>query len=200
MAYAILKGLDAPAEVSSARIDAAGARVVESSRCEITEVARKDDRLEFTRLDEGLPFNYGLFYALNYRFVPVPDELNRYLLRVEGLDEGRWEVTVDGRGVGAFTAGQLAKGMNLSFATASAWLPGGPWDAQANVLKPLTEARHELAIAVMLSRAYLPAGELPGQLSPGAMKADEQLIALQRLAAQPRAYRFVLRRAEEKRK
>ena len=88
--------------------------------------------------------------------------------------------------------------MNLSFATASAWQPGGSWDAQANVLKPLTEARHELAIASMLARAYLPASELPGELSPGAKKADEQLIALQRLAAQPRPYRFVLRKAEEK--
>lgn len=200
MAYAILKGLDAPAEVSSARTDAAGARVVESSRCKITEVVRRDDRLEFTRLDEGLPFNYGLFYALHYRFVPVPDELNRYMLQVEGLDEGRWEVTVDGRGVGTFGAAQLAKGMNLSFSTASAWQPGGPWDAQANVLKPLTEARHELAIASLLSRSYLPTSELKDQLSPGTKQVDEQLIALQRLAAQPRPYRFVLRKAEEKKK
>lgn len=200
MAYAILKGLNAPAEVSSARIDAAEARVVEATRCKITEVVHKDDRHEFTRLDERLPFNYGLFYALHYRFVPVPDELNRYLLQVEGLGEGRWEVTVDGRGVGTFGASQLAKGMNLSFATASAWQPGGPWDAQANVLKPLTDARHDLAIAATLGRTYLPASELPGQLAPGAKQADDQLIALQRLAAQPRPYRFVLRKAEEKKK
>lgn len=198
MGYAILKGLDAPAEVSSAHIDAVNARALESLRCKITDVVRKDDWLEFTRFDEGLPFNYGLFYALNYRFVPLPDELNRYMLRVEGLGEGRWEVSVDGRGVGTFAAGQLAKGMNLCFATASAWQPGGPWDAQANVLKPLTEARHELAIAAMLSRAYLPTSELPAQLSAGGNQADEQLIALQRLAARPQPYRFVLRRTEGK--
>lgn len=198
MAYAILKGLDAPAEVSSARIDARGARVVESSRCKVTEVIRMDDQLEFTRLDERLPFNYGLFFALHYRFVPVPDNLNRYLLQVDGLDEGDWDMTVDGRAVGTFSAAQLAKGMNLSFATASAWQPGGPWDAQANVLKPLTEARHELAIANMLSRAYLPTSELPAQLSPGTKRADEQLIALQRLAAQPRPYRFVLHKAKKR--
>lgn len=41
---------------------------------------------------------------------------------------------------------------------------------------------------------------MPGELSPGTKKADEQLIALQRLAAQPRPYRFVLRKAEEKKK
>lgn len=198
MAYAILKGLDAPAEVSSARIDAVGPRVAAASRCTITDLVRRDDRLAFTRLDEGLPFNYGLFYALHYRFVPVPDELNRYLLQVEGLSEGRWELTVDGRGVGTFTAGQLARGVNLSFATANAWQPGGPWDAQASVLKPLTDARHELATARALSRAYLPTSDLLDQLAPGAKQTDEQLIALQRLAVQPRPYRYVLRKVEEK--
>lgn len=198
MAYAILKGLDAPAEVSSARIDAAGGRVAESSHCKISDVVRADERLEFTRLDEGLPFNYGLFYALNYRFVPVPDELNRYRLQVDGLAAGRWELTVDGRGVGIYPAGQLAKGLNLSFATANAWEPGGPWDAQANVLKALTEARHELAVASMLSRAYLSASDLPVRLSPSVQQADEQLVALQRQAAAPRPYRFVLRRVNAK--
>ncbi len=198
MAYAILKGLDAPAEASSAHIDAAKARVVGSSRCKVTDIVSKDGRLEFARLDEGLPFNRGLFFALNYRFVPVPDELSRYMLRVDGLDAGRWVLTVDGRGVGTFPAGQLAKGVNLSFATANAWEPGGPWDAQASVLKALTEARHEVAVAGMLARAHLPGGGLPAGLDPGARKADEQIVALQRLAAKPRPYRFVLRKAEDK--
>jgi hypothetical protein len=35
--------------------------------------------------------------------------------------------------------------MNISSATADAWQPGGPWDAQANVVKALTDARHNLA-------------------------------------------------------
>jgi lysophospholipase L1-like esterase len=192
MAYAILKGLDAPAEVSSARLDAATGKALDSSRCKITDINSAKDRFEFTRLDDGLPFNYGLFYALHYRFVPVPDELNRYMLRVEGLAEGRWQLTVDERGVGAYTHAQLARGVNLSFATSSPWQPGGPWDAQAHVLRSLTEARHDLATASTLSRAYLPKSELPVELAGDVRRADEQLIALQRRAAQPRPYRFVL--------
>ena len=200
MAYAILKGLDAPAEVSMAHLDAKAVRSVDANRCKITEIVREGDRVEFTRLDESLPFNYGLFYALNYRFVPVPDELNRYMLRVEGLREDRWYISVDGRGLGTFTSQQLAKGVNLSFATANAWQPGGPWDSQASVLKSLTEARHELSIAEMLGRAHLSSGELPAKLAPGAKAADEQLIALQREAAKPRPYRFVIHRETDPKK
>ena len=58
-------------------------------------VAARAGALEFTRLDEGLPFNYGIFYALNYRFVPVPNELNRYLLCVKNLPKGSYEVSAD---------------------------------------------------------------------------------------------------------
>src|SRR5262249_35016952 len=78
MAYAILKGLGAPAEVSAVEIDAGGRKVLRADGCKVSDLVLKDSALEFTRLDEGLPFNYGVFYALNYRYVPVPESLNRY--------------------------------------------------------------------------------------------------------------------------
>jgi lysophospholipase L1-like esterase len=196
MAFALLKGLGAPADVSSVRLDAAGPKVVSATGCKVTDLKGADVRLKFTRLDAGLPFNHGLFYALNYRFVPVPDELNRYLLTVDNLSDGRYEVIADGRKVGTFTPKQLAAGVNLASATADAWQPGGPWDAQANVLKALTDARHQLALANVVAKAYLAEGGLPAQLTPKSAQTDEELIALQRLAARPRPYRFVLRRVE----
>jgi lysophospholipase L1-like esterase len=201
MAWAILKGLGAPADVSSVHLDAQAKKVVAASGCKVTDLVQHEDgRLEFTRLDEGLPFNRGLFYALNYRFVPVPDDLARYLLRVENLPEGRYEVTADGRGLGTFTARDLARGLNMAWRTANAWQPGGPWDAQASVLKALTDARHNLAIAGVLSRAYVKETPLSGQMTPGTTRSDEELVALQRLAARPRPYRFVIRKAEPKKK
>jgi lysophospholipase L1-like esterase len=194
MAYAILRGLGAPADVSSARLDASGPAVVSAAGCKVTDLAAAEGRLEFTRLDDGLPFNQGLFYALNYRFVPVPEGLNRYLLAVENLPEGRYAVTADGRPVGKFTAGQLAAGVNIASATGDPWEPGGPWDAQASVVQALTDARHQLAVANVLARAHLAGGPLPTQLAPKAAQADEELVALQRLAARPRPYRFVVRK------
>ena len=54
-------------------------------------------KIEFTRLDAGLPLNYGLFFALHFRFVPVPDELNRYRLTIKNLPEGRYNLSADER-------------------------------------------------------------------------------------------------------
>ncbi len=193
MAYAILKGLDAPAEVSSAQLDASDPKRITVSGCKISNIVMKDGRLEFSRLDERLPFNYGLFYALNFIWVPVPDHLNRYMLTIGNLSQDRYELIVDERKVGTFTKQALAKGINIASATGDAWQPGGPWDAQAQILKALTDARHQLATAQMLGNAYIKEGRLPLQIALNAARTDDELVALQHIAAGPRPYRFVLR-------
>jgi lysophospholipase L1-like esterase len=191
MAWVILKGLDAPAEVSAAHLDYAGPQVRAALGCRLTEVAVRDGILSFTRLDAGLPFNAGLFYALNFRFVPVPDDLNRYLLRIDNLPAGRYRVCADGLGVGLYTAQQLAAGVNIASATTNVWEPGGPWSAQAEVLQSLTNGRHEVAAAALLARLHYGAA-LADPLASSAEEADRQLIALQRQAARPRPYRFTV--------
>ncbi len=192
VAFAILKGFKAPADVSSATLDAAEAKVVDATDCKITDIVRKEDQLEFTRFDEGLPFNHGIFFALHFRFVPVVSELNRYMLCVKNLPKGRYEVTADGRSLGTFSAEHLAKEVNISSSTANAWEPGGPWNAQANALVSLTNARHELALANVLGRAYLATNDLATSLAQQSVPTNEQLEELQRLVARPKPYRFVI--------
>ncbi|MBI3468150.1 MAG: hypothetical protein HY000_34525 [Planctomycetes bacterium] len=131
MAFAILKGLGAPADVSSATVDFETVSATEASGCRISDVKADDAGLEFTRLDDGLPINFGLFGALNFRFVPFHTELNRTMLMVRNLPAGKYLLSVDGREVGKYAHNQLAKGVNISSATSNAWQPGGPWDAQA---------------------------------------------------------------------
>lgn len=193
MAYAILKGLGAPADVSAAGVDARTGDVTAAAGCTVTGVTAAGGAVEFTRLDEGLPFNYGVFYALNYRYVPVPDGLNRYRLSVTNLPPGRYDVTADGRGVGAFTAGQLAAGVNVASATADPWQPGGPWDAQAGVLKSLTDARHEVALANTRARLDLPGSPAARDLARQAGAFDDRVVEMQRAVARPRPYRFVVK-------
>lgn len=197
VAFAMLKGLGAPAEVSSATLDFAEAKCVESSGCRVTDLTKEGNQLEFTRLDDGLPFNYGIFFALHYRFVPFPSELNRYLLTVKNLPDGKYDVTAEGRAVSAFTAQQLAKGVNIASSTTNAWQPGGPWDAQANVLVHLTNARHELAVGNLLAMLQPPTDKLPAELTRMSSPANEQMETLQRHVARPRPYRFVISPAKE---
>jgi hypothetical protein len=197
MACAILKGLDAPADVSSATINFAAGEGAGEEGCQISDVKRQGERLEFTRLDAGLPFNNGLFYALNYAWVPVPAELARYMLTVTELPAGRYLVTADGRGVGTYSAPQLAEGVNIAFATTNAWEPGGPWDAQASLLKMVTEAKDNVQTAEYLGLLYAANGDATAQDTAESEQAVRDLEALQRSTARPHPYRFVIEPAAE---
>ncbi len=198
VAFAMLKGLGAPAEVSSATLDFAAGKPIETRDCAVTEVVRDGERLEFTRLDKGLPFNHGIFFAFHFRFVPVLTELNRYMLSVKNLPKGRYDISADGRGVTTVSAEQLAAGISIASTTTNGWEPGGPWNAQADVLVSLTNARHELATASVLANAYLKTGDLPAQLAQKSAVTNEHLEATQRLIARPKPFRFVIEPAREK--
>ena len=193
MAFSILKGIGAPADVSAATIDARGPKLLSATGCTITSVHDVGGTVEFDRLDEGSPLNFGTFGALNFRFVPVHLELNRYLLAVTNLAAGRYEVLAGGRGIGTWDARALAGGVNISSSTTNAWEPGGLWDAQAAALKMVTDARHEIAYVPTYERVFLEAHPELKQLQAEAMKLNEQLENYQRHLARPVKIRFVVR-------
>lgn len=196
MAVAILEGLDAPAEVSSVTIDAAGPHSAEAAGCTVANLSGDGSRLEFDRLDAGLPLNLGLFGALRYRFIPVPDRLNRYMLTIRNLPDGEYVVTADGRGLGRWPAARLAEGVNLASATADGWEPGGPWEAAAWALADATEARSKLEQVAPGLAHHLPNSPALADLKAGAREADERLVEVQRSLVVPRPFRFVVERAE----
>ncbi len=194
LAFAMLKGLGAPAEVSSVTIDAADAGTAQATGCAVSGLQITPDGLQFDRLDEGLPLNFGPLGALQFRFIPIPDELNRYMLRVSGLEPGSYVLTVNERAVGTYDAGRLAAGINISSATPDGWVPGGPWDAQAAALVMLTESRSQLSQARKLAPHYI--GENPhyDEVEARIRDINSGIEELQRLTAKPVPYRFALRR------
>jgi len=195
MAFAILKGLDAPADVSSLTLDAPSAKVVSAVGCEVSELQWKDGQLSFVRLDEGRPINFGLFGALQFASVPIPDQLNRYLLTIKNLAPGKYQVRAEERLIGTFTAQQLAQGLNISSLTPNAWQPGGPWDAEATVLARITEARSELNVAEVLSAQFLSTQPQRALWLKQRAEANRQLEDLQRTLVRPVPYHFVVRPA-----
>jgi lysophospholipase L1-like esterase len=197
MAVAILKGLGAPAEVSSAVVNAGEGKVESVSGCKVSGVKTASDGIEFDRLDEGLPINFGTFGAFNFMFIPIPTELNGYRLTVSGLAAGKYELRAGGRLLGKFTDKQFAAGMNISSMTANGWEPGGPWDAQAAALKMVTDARMEIVGAQSYSEAFLK--QQPGldQTRVETKKALEQLEVLQRQYAAPVTVHFEVKRSAD---
>ncbi|WP_406694848.1 GDSL-type esterase/lipase family protein [Singulisphaera sp. Ch08] len=195
MAYAIIKGLGAPADVSSVTLDARTPALLHAKDCTVSNLKGDATRLEFDRLDEGLPINFGVFGALSFRFIPIPEELNRYMLSVRDLPAGRYLVEADGRGIGTYTAEQLTRGVNIASATTDPWEPGGPWDAQAALLLQVTDARDQIAQSRRLAGRYLPDRPNRVEIEERADGINSELEELQRRIARPTAYHFVVRPA-----
>ncbi len=194
MAFAMLQGLGAPADVSSMEIDANTNALVAAEGAEVTAIEPRENGLAFTRLDRGLPLNLGILSGLNYRFVPLPEGLNRYRLTVKNLPPGSYEIRVEKRLLGKVEARQLGQGMNLSSMTADGWEPGGPWDAQSGVVKELVEARDRLWMGALLRRRFAGAHPNADRLAQETQEIDNRLHALQHAMARPYPYRFEIQR------
>lgn len=197
MAFVLLQGLGAPADVSSVEIDAAAKSLVTAEGCEVTALEPLENGLAFTRLDRGLPLNLGTFSALNYRFVPLPDGLNRYLLIVKNLEPGTYEIRAENRSLGKTDARALARGVNISSMTANGWEPGGPWDAQSVAVKELVETRDRLWLGGSLRARYVGQHPQADALEKNVQELDAGLFALQHAMARPYPYRFEIRRAQK---
>ena len=121
---------------------------------------------------------------------------SRYLLSVKNLPAGKYDLVADERAIGSFTAAQLNAGVNIASSTANAWQPGGPWNAQADALVHLTNARSELEVANLLGRLHLGSSPLVGELASATQPSNARIEELQRLVAKPRPYRFVIQAAK----
>lgn len=197
MAHAILKGLGAPADVSSVALDGRSGTLIAADGCHVTNVQHENDGLEFTRRDDGLPFNWELFFDRHYAFVPVPDTLNRYLLSVHDLPPGRYRVLADERDVGTFTAQQLHEGVNISSCTGRMWEPGGPWVARAWVLKSLTDARHQALSGVQQNQSWFGSQNSADLLTSEVTTVNQHLERMQREVVRPRACGFSVTRLDD---
>ncbi len=114
MAASILKGLNAPADVSGVEIDARSG-AFKNYRAAVSEV-KTGDTLSFVRLDECMPWPVpdAISTVLDVPGFDPYNELSRYMFRVTGLAAGNYEVAADGKSFGTFTDEQLATGVNLT--------------------------------------------------------------------------------------
>ena len=116
MAHAILTQLHAPADVSSAEVNAKTG-VTKGSGATLTDVAVTAAGVTFTRLDDALPLPVQKDWLAMLPYTNNLDDLNRYLLTVTGLADGDYVVRIDSTEVAAASAAALAKGVNLGNVT-----------------------------------------------------------------------------------
>ena len=113
MAYAVLKGLDFDDQPASLNINTRFGRI-SASKCTVSGLQISDNKVSFMRTDTALPTYLDPESNKIKAYVPFTQELNNYPLKVSGLSEGRWKLTVKGIESGIFTADELAAGVNLA--------------------------------------------------------------------------------------
>jgi len=196
MGFAIIKGLGAPAMVSSVAMNAGGDEIA-TEGCRVESVSASPTRITFMRIDEGWPMYLEPLWGLNFRFIPFPDELGRYMLTIRGLEPGKYAVTVNDRLVAKYSAEDLGRGVNLGPATPDPWIPGGPWQAQSFLLKRLTDARTQIALDQLYAPEFLAGNPKADDLRKQLDALDESILAAQRAMAKPIPLRYVIERIDE---
>jgi lysophospholipase L1-like esterase len=112
MAHTILTGLHAPAEVSRFEADVSKPDVVVGN-CEIANHRFAANQVSFDRTDHALPLPVLTEWRDLLPYVDQLKDLNEYGLKVSGLKPGKYDLKIDGQLVGAYTADELAAGVNV---------------------------------------------------------------------------------------
>jgi lysophospholipase L1-like esterase len=188
MAEALLKAWNAPAVVTDVEIDAGRKEAVHQLGTRIAGL-QSAKGISWTQTDEALPMPVDMrdpLVALAMRSSDFMDALNQQPLKVRGLAAGRYTVKIDGEPAGAFTAAELAGGVNLTT------LPT-PMARQAAEVHALT-LRHNNLHFMRWRQVQVP---MEKDNTPHLLKALDALDELeadvlkqQRAAAQPKPHRY----------
>jgi lysophospholipase L1-like esterase len=113
MAYVFLKAQGMPRDVARIGIDAA-AKTTQPVNCRIDALQVAGAGLEFDCLENALPVAVPDDAKAALKLVPFTQDFNQETLTVAGLDAGRYELKIDGKSVGEYSAASLAAGVNLA--------------------------------------------------------------------------------------
>jgi lysophospholipase L1-like esterase len=190
MAQALLKSWNAPSLVSSVSLDAADGKVSEAKNATVTDV-KKAKTLSWDTLEASLPM------ALDPKDKLLPlainssdflDALDREDLQISGLKPGRYILKIDGATTGAFDSEQLGKGVNLATVDT-------PMLHQALDVHALTLQHNNIhyfrwrTVQVPMAKDNF---ESKDKVMADLDQLDNEVVAKQRAAAQPKTHHFEL--------
>lgn len=116
MAAALMSAWHVNPVVSSVELNAEEAKVIVTDRTTITDIQKSAAGLEWTQLDQALPLPLDLNDAMTAEMLRISyvAALDRQTLRVAALEPGRYELSIDGKPVAAFSRQALGAGINLA--------------------------------------------------------------------------------------
>jgi lysophospholipase L1-like esterase len=193
MAHTILVGLKAPSVVSDLEIDADAKKVGTATHCKADKVEGSAEGVSFERTDEALPLPVSKDWRPMLPYVDRLKDLNYYGLKVSGLKDGKYALSIDGKEVGTYAASDLAAGVNIGN------LESGPlYDQGQAVFKAINEKNelvHHRFRDVVMKPAAVGEEAKVDDLKRRMGEIDSRQAAIYKLA-QPKSHKFELKTAK----
>ncbi|TYR37755.1 cellulase family glycosylhydrolase [Sphingobacterium phlebotomi] len=112
MAYQFLKSTDAPEYVSAIALEAG--KLTNVRYAEVSELSVTEEIIQFKIQEESLPFPVPPNAEQALSLVPFSEEFNKQMLKISGLSDGKYSISIDGAFIGSFTAEEFSEGINLA--------------------------------------------------------------------------------------
>ena len=194
MAHTILVGLKAPAVVSDVEIDVAVKKPDLMSRCKIDALSISPDAVSFERTDEALPLPVQKEWRDILPYLGQLKDFNYYGLKVSGLKDGKYALSIDGKEVGTYPAADLAAGVNLgNLASGPLFEQGQEVFAAINEKNDLVH--HRFRDAVMKPALGGDEAKKQDELKKRMDEIDARQAAIYK-ADQPKTHKFELKLAK----
>jgi lysophospholipase L1-like esterase len=188
MAESVLKAWGARPEVTSVHIDARAKPSAQVSNTEVSDITKSGSGLRWTQVDKALPLPIGPLDAdplmqLTVSSSGLLQSLDLESLRVTSLPPGSYKLRIDEREVGAFSAEQLAAGVNLAL-------------LETPMLEQSRRVAMDTQVKNTLETQLFDLADSTDQVLPETIKqlaaAEDKAIAYQRADAQPVAHHYEL--------
>lgn len=113
MAANFVRTLGESDTVSRVAVDLSKKSVSENFNCEVSDLECGADSVKFTLSEHSLPFAVDGDSEFADKYVKFLDAYNRQIVKVAGLPAGGYELLIDGKRVGEYSAAALASGVDL---------------------------------------------------------------------------------------
>jgi lysophospholipase L1-like esterase len=187
MAAALTRAWGMSPLVSSVWLDAAQGKTTAIENAQVADLTVKDGAMRWVQTDNALPLPLPLDDAMIQFVLGISDlaNMDRQMLRVDGLTASRYRLKIDGQTVASFTREECAAGVNLA-------LYATPMESQAKGVDGIELERTRLDEAHFILAIEDPKVSGDADTTKAMEAKDAALQAEQRKEAQPKPHHFEL--------
>ena len=188
MAAALMSAWHVDPIVSDLNLNATSAKVIKTNRTTVTKLVGSTSGLKWTQLDDALPLPLDFNNAMTPMLLKISDiaKLDQMILRIESLDPGQYELSIDGKAVASFSRDELQQGVNLAlFKT--------PMLDQARGIDGAEDRRNTLDLARFILDIEIKQTPISSVTKDQLKRAQDELAAAIRKDLDPKPHEFELR-------